>query len=138
MATLDMQLMRYINLLDRAANVKTNKCFVHNNAIFFAVSDKDISRAIGPAAVNIRRMQEQLGKRVRIIKKSDGVEDIKRFIEDIVTPVKVKAVEIKDNCVIITAGNSQNKAVLIGRNRRRYEELKKVIQDYYNMDLKIV
>ncbi|MFH1289939.1 MAG: hypothetical protein ABIH92_00875 [Nanoarchaeota archaeon] len=138
MGVIDMTAMRYINLLDKIAKVKTRKCFVHNNVIFFAVRKEAVSRAIGPAAVNIKKIQEKIGKKVKIIREEEGLEDVKRFIEDVVSPVKMKAVEIKEGFVIVTAGSNQNKASLIGRNKRRFLELKKIIQDTYRLDLRIV
>src|SRR3989338_602929 len=138
MGVIDMTAMRYINLLDRTSRVKTRKCFVHNGVIFFAVNREEVSKAIGPSAVNIRRIQEQIGKKIRIIREDEGVEDIKRFIEDVVSPIRPKAVEARDGCVTITAGNNQNNASLIGRNKRRFLELKKIIHDTYNLDLKII
>ncbi len=138
MTIIDMQTMRYINLLDKASHVKTSRCFVHNNTIFFAVRKAEISKAIGPAATNIRKMQDSLGKKVKIIRDVSDLDDLQRFVEDIVSPVKVKSVEIKDGVVIITAGSNQNKAILIGRNKRRYDELKRVIQDYFSLDLRII
>jgi transcription antitermination factor NusA-like protein len=138
MSTIDMQAMRYINLLDKITHVKTRKCFTHNNVIFFAVDKKFVSKAIGPSAGNVKKMQEKIGKKVRIIKEDDGLDDVKRFVEDVVAPVKPKSVEVKEGCVIITAGNNQNKASLIGRNKRRFLELKKVIHDTYGLELRIV
>lgn len=138
MGTIDMTAMRYINLLDKIARVKTRKCFVHNNVIFFAVNKGAVSKAIGPSASNIRKIQEKIGKKVKIIKEAEDLEDLQRFVEDVVAPIKPKNVEVKEGCVVITAGNNQNKASLIGRNKRRYFELKKVIHDTYNLDLKIV
>ena len=138
MGTIDMQAMRYINLLDKVSNVKTSKCFVHNNVIFFAVKRSAVSRAIGPSASNIRKIQEKIGKKIKVISENEGIDDIKRFIGDIVAPVKAKSFEIKEGCVVITAGNNQNKASLIGRNKRRFLELKKIVHDTYNLDLKII
>jgi len=138
MGIIDMTAMRYINLLDKVSKVKTRKCFVHNNIIFFAVKKEFVSRAIGPAAGNIKRIQDKIGKKVKIIKEADGVADVQVFIEDIVSPVKPKLVEVKESCVVITAGNNQNKAALIGRNKRRFLELKKVVKDTFNLDLRIV
>ncbi|MBU0466335.1 MAG: KH domain-containing protein [Nanoarchaeota archaeon] len=138
MGVIDMRAMRYINLLDKIAKVKTRKCFVHNNILFFAVNGKSVSRAIGPAASNIKNIQEKIGKKVRIIREDEGLDDVKRFIEDIVSPVRLKSVEVKEGCIVITAGNNQNKASLIGRNKRRYLELKKILQDFYHLDLKII
>lgn len=138
MAIIDMQIMRYINLLDRASHVKTTKCFVYNNTIFFAVPKSMMSRAIGPNALNIREMQDKLDKRVKIIEEPSGVGDSIRFISDIVDPVRFKSVDIRDNELVITAGNTQSKASLIGRNKRRMEELNQIVKDTYNLDLKIV
>jgi len=138
MGIIDMTAMRYINLLDRVARVKTRKCFIHNNVIFFAVNKNDVSKAIGPAAINVKKIQEKIGKKIKVIKEDEGLEDIERFILDIVSPIKPKSVEVKDGCVTVTAGNSQNKASLIGRNKRRFLELKKIIHDTYGLDLKII
>jgi len=138
MATIDMQTMRYINLLDRASSVKTNKCFIYNNTIFFAVPKNLVSKAIGPAALHVRRIQEHLGKRIRIIPEPQGLADASKFVHDLVSPVKFKSLEIKDSSFVLTAGNNQNKAALIGRNKRRFEELHKILHDLFLMDLKIV
>lgn len=138
MAIIDMQTMRYINLLDRASRVKTKQCFVYNNTIFFAVPRELVSKAIGPAALHVKKIQEDLGKKVRIIAEPDGLKDISKFIQSLVSPNKFKSLEIKDNSVIITAGSNQNKAVLIGRDKRRLFELQKIIQNVYGTDLKII
>ncbi len=138
MAIINMQTMRYINLLDRASNVKTRKCFIYNNTIIFAVPRNLVSRAIGPDAINVKRIQDSLGKRVRIVEEAEGVKDAKRFIEDITEPVNFKGLEIKDNSLIINAGGTQSKAALLGRNKKRYEELKTIVEDTFNLDLKVV
>ena len=133
-----MQTMRYINLLDRESRVKTSKCFVYNNTIIFAVPKEKISKAIGPNASNVRSLQEKLGKRVRIIGQVDGKEEAEKFIQDIVAPVKFKSVELNKEGLIMTAGNNQNKASLIGRNKRRLLELSKIVKDMFEIDLKII
>jgi len=138
MAFLNMQTIRYINLLDRTSNVKTSKCFIYNNAIVFAVPKSFVSKAIGPGAMNIRRMQESLGKRIRIIAEADGIEDAERFVRTIVEPVSFKRIGIKEGTLIITAGGTQSKAGLMGREKRRMEELSQIIKDTFNLDLKIV
>ncbi len=124
-------------MLDRESRVKTTKCFVYNNTIFFAVPESMMSRAIGPSALNIRKIQEQVGKRVKIIREPVGTNQIEKFVEDIVEPVRFKSVQIESNIVIVNAG-PQSKAALIGRNRRREVELKQIVHDFFGMDLKIV
>jgi transcription termination/antitermination protein NusA len=137
MAIISMQTMRYINLLDRSASVRTRNCFVYNNTIYFAVPKRSVSKAIGPAALNVKKMQEKLGKRIRIIQEQEGIADAERFVREIVEPVKLKSLEIKDGTFILNAG-SQSKAALIGRNRRRLDELSNILRDCFGMELKII
>ncbi|MEI6849813.1 MAG: hypothetical protein WCK29_02125 [archaeon] len=137
MTVLDLQIIRYINLLDNASKVKTSKCFTYNNTIFFAVPKSQMSKAIGPNAVNIRRIQDQLEKKVKIIAEPNGVENVGNFIADIVAPVRFVSVDVKDGVINLNAG-SQSKAALIGRNRRREDELKQILKDNFNLDLKIL
>jgi transcription antitermination factor NusA-like protein len=138
MATINMQTMRYINLLDKTSHVKTQNCFFYNNTIFFAVPKNLVSKAIGQNAINIRKIQENLGRKVRVIAEPNGVKDSQKLVEDIVYPTKFKSLEIKEDEFILTAGNNQNKAILIGRNKRRLEELDKILNDFFSMDLKII
>jgi len=138
MTTINMQTMRYINLLDKASQVKTKKCFVYNNIIFFAVPKHLVSKAIGPSAVNVKRIQEHLNKKIRIIAESEGLKDVGRFVKDVVAPVKFKSLEIKDNSFVLTAGSNQSKAVLIGRNRAKFDELREILYDMFGLDLEIV
>ncbi len=132
-----MQTIRYINLLDRASRVKTTKCFVYNNIIIFAVPRIMVSKAIGPDAQNVRRIQQQLGKRVKIIEEPQGINDAMQFVKDIVAPLSFKSLEVKEGTFVLTAG-SQSKAALIGRNKRRFDELDKILSDNFGMNLRIV
>lgn len=137
MATITIQMIRYINLLDGISKVKTSKCYLYNNAVIFAVPRALLSRALGPGATNIKYMQDKLGKRVRIIKEASGAEDAERFVRDLVAPVGFNSLELKDGEFVLTAG-MQSKAALIGRNRRRLEELDQIIKDTFGVGLRIV
>jgi NusA-like KH domain protein len=137
MATINMQIMRYINLLNSVSNVKTRRCFIYNNAIIFAVPSKLVSKAIGPRGKNIKELQEKLGKKIKIIKESNGTEDAERFVKDIVEPVTFVSLEVREDGIVLTAG-SRSKAALLGRNKRRLAELSQILEDNFGKELKIV
>ena len=137
MSVINMQTMRYINLLDKTTRVKTRKCFVYNNMIIFAVPRVFMAQAIGPEAAHIRSIQEQIGKRIRVIEEAKGVEQAEKFISDIVAPVTFNGIEMKEGMLVLTAG-SQSKAALIGRNRRREAELQQIVKDTFGVEMKIV
>lgn len=138
MAIIDMQTMRYLNLLDKVSHVKTSKCFVYNNSVIFAVPPAFVAQAIGEQGWNIKRMQEQIGKRVRIIAEPRGTGDAGRFVSDIVSPVSFKNIVIQQGTAVITAGTMQNKASLLGRNKQRLAELELIMKDTFGFDVKVL
>lgn len=137
MAIINMQTMRYLNLLDRVTHVKTTRCFVYNNTIVFAVPQMMMMKAIGPQGRHVKEIQNILGKRVKIVQDAMGIEDAKRFIQDLVEPAEFKSFEIHGQEIVIGA-NMANKAALIGRNKSRLMELNQIAEDSFGKQVRIV
>jgi len=135
--TIDMQHMRYINLFEKITNVNTSHCFKYNRTIIFAIPKKRIPKAIGERGINVKKLSEILDKRIRFVVNPEGVENAREFIEGVVNPTSFKDLEIKGEEMIITAG-MQNKAALIGINRRRFFELQQIVKDYFGKELRII
>lgn len=135
--TINMQDMRHLNLFRRITGISTRHVLKYNEMIIFCVEKNVLSRAIGPKARNIRRIREILGRRIKVVPIPQGIEHVKQFIQAIVTPVEFKDVEVKDNEVILNAG-SRNKAALLGRNKRRLNEMQKIIKDFFGKDFRII
>jgi len=135
--TIDMQDLRYLNLFGKITKVSTKYCFQYNEAIVFCLPKHLISKALGENGKNIRQISEMLKKRIKIIPIPRGIEDVKLFIGAIINPVTFKELEIKGDEIILTAG-SQNKAALIGRNKRRLLEMQKIIKSFFGKDFKII
>src|SRR3989344_4996811 len=122
MAIIDMQTMRYINLLERVARVRATKCFVYNNMIYFAVPPQLFSRARGNDNQTAKILSEQLGKRIRIIRDAnDDLHSVAKFVED-----------------VISAGSRERAATLIGRNKTRLNELNVIMQTYFGKTIRVV
>ena len=136
-STINMQDMRYLNLFEKMTGVRTRYCFKYNEFIVFCVPRHLVSAAIGEEGRNVKRMSEILRKRIKVIPVPEGIYHIRQFIEAIVSPVKFRDLNIRDNEIILTAG-SQSKAALIGRNKRRLLEMQKIMKDYFSKDFRIV
>ena len=129
-----MQLMRYINLFAKTTGVQTTKVFVYNNQIVFAVPKAKVSMAIGKGAVNVRRLNEILRKKIKVVTMPaiDDDDGIGKFVEDTVSPIEFTKVEVKEDSVVVTAGR-QSKAALIGRGRQREKELADVLKNFFHI-----
>jgi len=130
--TLDMQFIRYANLFSKITRIRTNHCFEYNNMIVFAVPRMFVARAIGKDNNNLRTLSEILKKKIKIVAIPNGREDIENFVSVIVSPVKFKAIDVKENNAVINA-NTQSKASLIGRNKVRLNEMQNILEQYFGI-----
>ena len=130
--TIDMQMMRYINLFEKICHVSTTNCFIYNNSIIFAVPKGFVSKAVGKNGVNIKKISDIFGKRVKVIEMIEDLENLDKFIADIVDPIKFTKLDLINGEVTISAGR-QSKASLIGRNRSRQIELEAVLKKFFDV-----
>jgi NusA-like KH domain protein len=137
MKKLDRKYIQYINLFEKYSRTRTRYCFEYNNFIIFVVPSPIVSKSIGPDGKNVKKMSSVINRKIKIISMPENESDMGKFILDIIDPLKFKSIEVKGEEVIISAG-SQYKAALIGRNKRRLLELREIIKQYFNKELKII
>ena len=136
--TINMQDMRHLNLFSQITRINTRFCFTYNGTIIFCVPREFVAKAIGEEGRNIKRISEILQKKVRVIQCPRGLQDVGGFIGVIVKPVTFKNLQVTSTEIILTAGNIQNKASLIGRDKRRLLEMQKIIKDFFNKDFRVI
>jgi NusA-like KH domain protein len=136
-STIDMQDIMYLNLFERTTRVTTRFCFKYNDTIFFCVPKDLVSKAIGPNGYNAKKLNEILNKKIKVIPAPKGIQDAKKFIQDIVNPVVFKDIDVRENEILLSA-STQSKASLIGRNKRRLLEMQKIIKDFFGKEFRIV
>lgn len=137
--TIDMQLMRYINLFSKICRVSTNYCFKYNNQLIFLVPKSKVSFAIGKGAINVKKLSQIIGKKIKIIALPDRDDAVKMFdfMKVLIDPIELNNVEVKSGVLIVSA-NRMNKASLIGRNRIKEKELMQILKNLFDLELKIV
>ena len=126
-----------MNLFGKVTRVNTRFCFKYNEAIVFCVPMRFVSQAVGQGGQNIKKLNEILRKRIKVVAKPRGIQDAKKFIEAIVSPVKFNDLEVKDDEIVLTAG-SHSKAALIGRNKRRLIEMQGIVKDFFDREFRII
>lgn len=140
--TINMQEIRYLNLFEKITRVRTRFCFRYNDNIIFGVPKRLVMKSIGRDARNLKKINHIIGKRIKVVPlphsdKPARKEDIKLFVERIISPVEFKKLDVKDDEIIVKAG-MQNKAALIGRDKRRLHEMQKIVKDFFGKEFKVV
>jgi len=119
-STFDMQDLRYLNLFAQITKVNTRYFFEYNNMLVFCVPRRLIKQALGQNAENLKKMSGIIGKRIRVVAQPNGVEDAREVNE-----------------IIMNAGR-MNKALLIGREKRRLIEMQNIIKYFFKREFRIV
>jgi len=136
---IDMQSMRQINLFSKVCHVPTQHYYIYNNTLIFGVPKDRVSQAIGKDAVNIKKLNQILRRKIKVIAmpEADNIEGIRKFILELVDPVEINKIEIEGNKMEINATRI-NRASLIGRNRAREKELINILKGSFGItELKI-
>jgi len=82
-------------------------------------------------------MSRIIGKRIRVVAQPEGIEDAKELIERVVSPLTFSGLEITENEIVMNAGK-MNKALLIGREKRRLNEMQNIVKYFFKRDFRIV
>ena len=133
-----MQDMRYMNLFEKITGVSTRFCFKYNDFIVFIVPPQMVSKAIGENGKNIKRMSEVLARRIKVVPSPNGNYDIRKFIENIVSPATFRGVDVGENEIVVASAGTQSKAALMGRDKKRLHELQKIAKDFLGKELRII
>jgi len=136
-STIDMRDLRYLNLFQKITGIRTRHIFHYNDMIYFAVPKNLLSKALGRDVENLRRMSSMIKQRIRVVPVPKAIQHAKDFIKAVVEPVQFKEIELTATEIIITGGSTQNKAGLLGRNKKRLEDMKKIIRDYFAREYRV-
>ena len=129
---LDLETTGYSLIVERMTGARVKDCFRDDTdeTIYFVVSFGDLGKALGKGGSNIKRIQERLGKRIKIIEYRNTVVG---FVKNVIYPLKVESIEQKDGVIIIRDNNKKTKSLLIGRQGKNLKLLNRAVKRFFNI-----
>ena len=129
---LNTELIKLINLFESVTKAKVKDCFENQERLVFVVNNYDVLKAIGKDAVNIKRIEGMLKRRIKIFGYS--VDDVIQFVRSFIAPLKADDIELSNGIVYIKSVDVRVKGLLIGRNKRNLNNLIGVVRKYYEVE----
>jgi len=127
--------LQFIKLFEKIAQVKVKDCFQNNERLLFII-EGNILKAIGKNGSNIKKFENMTKRKIKVVEFS---KDIIRFIRSFLFPIQVDEIKNEEGNITIKVGNTRDKGLIIGRDRRNIENLKKIAGKFYSViDIKIV
>ena len=125
------------SLMERITKAKVKDCFTdeEEEAIFFVVAPGELGKAIGKGGANIKRLQHEMQRRIRVIEYSDNVLE---FVKNIIYPLRVQSIVEENGAVVIKETNKKAKSLLIGRQGRTLKLINRAVKRFFNYEVKVI
>ena len=131
----DSTIMKYMPLFESMTGAKVKDCIV-DDSVLFIVNEGEIGKAIGKGGSNIRRIEDLLKKRVRVVEFNT---DVSKFVANIIHPFTVNDIKEEDGIVNIYANDTKTKGMIIGRERSRINSINEIVRRHFpGKEVKVV
>ncbi len=132
----DNTLMKLMSFFESATKARLKDCFVDQNELLvFVVEPAQYGLAVGKAGSNVKRIEEALKRKVKIVEYSD---ELVSFVAGLMQPSKAKDISVTDGVVNITP-EPGSRGYLIGRGGNNLRNMESIIQRYFPVkEVKVV
>ena len=131
----DSELMKLITLFESVTGASVKDC-IADGKIIFIIDEGEMGKAIGKNGANIKRVENMLKKRVRLVEFSN---DVVQFVKNLVYPIDAMEIKQEENAIIIHGRDTGSKAMLIGRERQNINHLAVIVKRYFDVkEIKVV
>ena len=127
--------MNLITLFESMTGAKVKDC-ISNEKITFIMEENEMGKAIGKNGVNIRRMENSVKKRIKLVEFSS---DVLQFVRNMIYPAEISNVEHDNGIITIHGKDAGTKAMLIGRERKNINHLADIVKRHFDVkEIKVV
>jgi N utilization substance protein A len=132
---LDQETLGLSSVMERITHARVLDCFKDSDVIYFVVAAGEMGKALGKGAMNVKILEREIGKRVRVIEHREKVED---FVRNVIYPLKVEEVVLQGDVVEIRDNDKKTKGLLIGRDSKNLEFINMVVKRFFSVDVKVI
>ncbi|MCF7866183.1 NusA-like transcription termination signal-binding factor [Candidatus Woesearchaeota archaeon] len=119
------ELLKVMTLFEKITRARLKDSFENKDKTLFIVQQGQLRQALGKNTMNVKKIEEALGKKIKIIEFSDNLAT---FIKNLMYPLKIIEMEQQGNTIIVKGADTKTKGLMIGakaQNLRNYEEIAK-------------
>jgi len=128
-------IIQYISIFESLTGARVRDCIL-NDFILFIVHENEMGKAIGKQGSNIKRVENTLKKKIKLVEFNN---DVPQFVQNLIYPVKAKEIKEEEGIVTIYGEDTKSKGILIGRDRRNLNFINEVVKRYFEIgEVKVV
>ena len=121
----DNEVIKVMSLFNSITNAKLKDYFVDDNDLsVFVVEQNEIGKAVGKKAENVKKLENKLNRKIKIIEFNP---DVLQFVKNIVFPLKVAEAEVDEKVLKLQAPDVKTRGLLIGRSAKNLRNIEKIM-----------
>ena len=110
---IDNSLLQIVGVFSSITGASVHDCCIVDDTVVFVVSPGDVGKAVGSGGSNIPRLSRALNRKIKIVEFNSELE---KFVENLVFPLKISRILVKDKGVTLVPFDYHTRGLLIGRN----------------------
>jgi NusA-like KH domain protein len=125
---IDNDLLQTIALVEKITHARVDRCIPRDDKLIFVVGRGDARKIVGPNGATLKKLEQQLSKRLKVIEKTD---DKMSFIRNAMLPLKIVDMKEEDGIVTVVGPDEKTKGLMIGAKAQNLRFTEKVVQMYF-------
>lgn len=123
--------MKIMSLFESITRTRLKDSFIDNNGLLiFVVNPAMISKAVGKAGHNVKKLEKLLNRKIKIVEFNPS---LLQFVSNLVYPLKLKGIEEADGVVTLTGPDTRTKGLLIGKNSQNLKNYTQIVKRYFDI-----
>lgn len=131
----DVNLMKFMSLFESITKASLKDCINQDSMIVYIVQPNEIGKAIGSKGANVRRLENIIKKKVKIV---EFAPEPVNFIKNLIYPLQVKEIKEEDGVFTLVPPDLKTRGLLIGRNASFLRAYEAIVKRYFEVkELKV-
>jgi NusA-like KH domain protein len=127
---LDVDMLKCIGLFENVTHARVKDAFYFKEILTFMVLEGDMFKALGKNLSNLKRLEQMLQKRIKIIEYNP---DIIKFITNLLYPYKVAEIKQDEKIITITDPDMKTKGLIIGAKAQNLRAYESIVKKYFDI-----
>ena len=124
----DTELLKVMNLFEKITRSRLKDAFQNRDKMLFIVQPGQLRKALGKNTENVKKIEEALGTKIKIIEYS---ENLATFIRNLMFPLKISDMQQQGNIIIIKGPDTKTKGLMIGAKAQNLRNYEAITQKYF-------
>lgn len=125
---LDSDSIKLLSLFSSISGVDVKDCVITDQMAVFVVPEGDVGRAVGKGGINVRKLENTLKKKIKIVEYKD---DLLSFVRNVVLPLQLEDIFEEENVVTMVPKDLKTRGLLIGRSASNLRFFESIVKRFF-------